>query len=101
MGKIKIKPKEAGGGSRNHVVKGKPGKPKVSWFSKIPPIKSYAHSVKQFLTEVVRELKQVTWPNRKETLGTTGVVLVLVIIISAYLGMVDWILSHIVRYLID
>ena len=30
-----------------------------------------------------------------------GVVLVLVVIIASYLGMVDYLLSHIVRYLID
>jgi len=106
MKKIKTKPKAApdkagAGNSRTQVVKLKPGKTRVSWFSKIPPIKSYAHSVKQFIAEVVSELKKVTWPNRKETLGTTGVVLVLVFIISAYLGLVDWILSHIVRYLVD
>ena len=49
---------------------------------------------------MVSELKKVTWPNRKETLGTTGVVLVLVFIIAGYLGMVDYLLSHLVRYLI-
>jgi preprotein translocase subunit SecE len=102
MKKIKAKLKETeAGGTRSQVVKMRPGKAKVSWFSKIPPVKSYVHSVKQFLSEVVSELKKVVWPNRKETLGTTGVVLILVIIISTYLGMVDYILSHLVRYLID
>jgi preprotein translocase subunit SecE len=102
MGKIKTKPKEAGvGGARSQVVKLKAGKVKTSWFRKIPSIKSYGNIVVQFLSEVVTELKKVTWPNRKETLGTTGVVLILVIIVSTYLGVVDYILSHIVRYLID
>ena len=102
MGKIKAKPKEAGvGGTRNQVVKLKTGKAKTPWFRKIPPVKSYASSVTQFLSEVVSELKKVTWPNRKETLGATGVVLILVVIVSAYLGLVDYILSHFVRYLID
>jgi preprotein translocase subunit SecE len=100
MGKIKTKPKAAGGGTRTQVIKLKAGKGKPSWFRKIPPIKSYAQSVKQFLSEVVSELRKVTWPNRKETLGATGVVLILVIILAAYLGLVDYILSHIVRYLI-
>ena len=100
--KTKLKEAEAGtGGARNQVVKMRPVKAKASWFSKIPPVKSYYNSVKQFLSEVVSELKKVVWPNRKETLGTTGVVLILVIIVSAYLGMVDYLLSHLVRYLID
>ena len=54
----------------------------------------------QFVLEVVSELKKVTWPNRKETLGATGVVLILVIIVSIYLGLVDYALSHLVRVLI-
>jgi len=44
---------------------------------------------RQFLREVKIELKKVTWPTRKEAIGTTGVVLVLVGIISLYLGLVD------------
>jgi len=106
MKKIKTKPKAApektvAGNSRTQVVKLKPGKTKTSWFSKVPPVKSYFNTVKQFVSEVISELKKVTWPNRKETLGATGVVLILVIIISVYLGLVDYLLSHIVRYLID
>ncbi len=102
MKKIKTKLKETETGStRSQVVKLKPGKAKVSWFKKIPPVKVYVNTVKQFVLEVVSELKKVTWPNRKETLGATGVVLILVIIISTYLGMVDYLLSHLVRYLID
>ena len=102
MKKIKTKPtKEAGAGnSRSQVVKLKPGKTKTPWFSKLPPIKVYASQTKQFVLEVVSELKKVTWPNRKETLGATGVVLILVIIVSIYLGLVDYALSHLVRVLI-
>ena len=100
MGKSKTKPKTAGGGTRTQVVKLKPGKAKTSWFRKVPPIKSYVQSARQFLAEVVGELRKVVWPTRKETLGTTGVVLILVIILAAYLGLVDYILSHLVRYLI-
>ena len=103
MKKIKTKqPKEAGAGnSRGQVVKLKAGKPRTPWFSKLPPVKVYYTRTTQFIWEVISELKKVTWPNRKETLGATGVVLILVIIVSIYLGMVDYILSHIVRYLID
>jgi len=102
MKKIKTKqPKEGGAGnSRSQVVKLRPGKTKTPWFSKLPPVKVYASKTKQFVLEVVSELRKVTWPNRKETLGTTGVVLILVIIVSIYLGLVDYALSHLVRVLI-
>jgi preprotein translocase subunit SecE len=102
MKKIKTKqPKEGGAGnSRGQVVKLKAGKTRTPWFSKVPPVKLYYTRTKQFIGEVVSELKKVTWPNRKETLGATGVVLILVIIVSIYLGLVDYALSHLVRVLI-
>jgi preprotein translocase subunit SecE len=106
MKKTKTKPKsnlkEAGGdASRGQVVKIRPAKARPGWFSKVPPIKQYWAQTKDFLSEAVQELKKVTWPNRKETLGTTGVVLVLVFFIGAYLGLVDFLLSHLVRYFIN
>jgi preprotein translocase subunit SecE len=54
----------------------------------------------QFLREVKIELKKVTWPSRKETLASTGVVIVLVIIISAFLGLVDMGLSNLIRFVL-
>jgi preprotein translocase subunit SecE len=105
MKKTKMKPKsnlkEAGGdASRGQVVKIRQGKARPGWFSKVPPVKQYWAQSKNFLAEAVQELKKVTWPNRKETLGTTGVVLVLVFFIGAYLGLVDFLLSHLVRYFV-
>ena len=102
MRKIKAKPKtalkEAGaGGTRGQVVKLRP-KVKRSWSVKLPPVVQYWGNIKQFLAEAWQELKKVTWPNRKETLGTTGVVLVLVFLIAVYLGLVDFALSHLVRF---
>ncbi len=43
----------------------------------------------QFLREVKVELKKVTWPTRKQTIGSTVVAIVLVMIISLFLGVVD------------
>ncbi len=51
----------------------------------------------QFLREVRAELKKVTWPSRKQTFGSTAVVIVLVMIISFYLGLVDTGLSSLIR----
>ena len=44
-------------------------------------------------TEIVMELKKVTWPTRKETQAATIVVIVTVIIASAFLGLFDLIWS--------
>ena len=51
----------------------------------------------QFLREVKVELKKVTWPSRKQTMGSTVVVLVIVTIISLFLGLVDAGLSGLIR----
>jgi preprotein translocase subunit SecE len=98
--KPKVALKEAGAGqTRGQVVKLKP-KPRRSWSLKLPPVLQYWRNSKQFVAEAWLELRKVTWPNRKETLGTTGVVLVLVILIAIYLGLVDFGLSNLVRYVV-
>ena len=51
----------------------------------------------QFLREARIELKKVTWPSRKEAMASTVVVIVLVIIVSAFLGVVDVGLSSLIR----
>ncbi|MEC9491834.1 preprotein translocase subunit SecE [Flexistipes sp.] len=53
-----------------------------------------------FLTEVKEELKKVTWPSKDDTIGTTAVVIVLVIVISIFLGIVDAGLSRLFNLLI-
>ena len=55
----------------------------------------------QFLREVKVELKKVTWPSRKQTIGSTVVVIVLVMIISIFLGAVDLGLSSLIRVVLQ
>jgi preprotein translocase subunit SecE len=55
----------------------------------------------QFLREVKIELKKVTWPSRKQTIGSTIVVIVLVMIISLFLGAVDLGLSSLIRVVLQ
>jgi preprotein translocase subunit SecE len=55
----------------------------------------------QFLREVKVELKKVTWPSRKQTIGSTIVVLVLVTIIAFFLGAVDIGLSSLVKVVLQ
>jgi preprotein translocase subunit SecE len=56
---------------------------------------------RQFFREVRMELKKVTWPPRKETVASTSVVLVVVIIIGLFLGLVDLGLSRIVKIILS
>ncbi|MCE5334306.1 MAG: preprotein translocase subunit SecE [Desulfobacteraceae bacterium] len=55
---------------------------------------------RQYLREVVFELRKVVWPSRKETVGSTAVVLVIVGLSALFLGVVDFFLSRLVRLLI-
>ncbi len=50
-----------------------------------------------FFREVKVELKKVTWPTRKQTTGTTIVVIVFVIVVSIFLGIFDYALSKLVQ----
>ena len=51
----------------------------------------------EFLREVKIELKKVTWPTRKQTTGTTIVVIIFVFVVAAFLGLFDFGLSKLVQ----
>jgi len=63
--------------------------------------KNYIDIAAQFLREVVMELKKVTWPSRKQATGSTVVMLILVAIISIFLGTVDIGLSKLVQMVLQ
>jgi len=51
------------------------------------------NKAKNFLNEVKVEVKKVTWPNRDSLTTYTVVVLFVVIIVSAYIGVIDRIMG--------
>jgi preprotein translocase subunit SecE len=55
----------------------------------------------KYWVEAVSELKKVTWPNRKETMQTTAVVVVMVIVMGLILWTVDAILIRLVAWLLQ
>ena len=52
-----------------------------------------------FLKEVKQEGKKIVWPSRKETLITTAMVLVMVIIFSIFFLLVDNIIAWFIKTL--
>jgi preprotein translocase subunit SecE len=110
------KPVEGGSVSKNQVAKSS-GSSGDTMVSKIIPIKKKRPAVAkatagkqkknivdksmQFLREVKVELKKVTWPSRKQTIGSTAVVIILVMIISLFLGLVDVGLSSLIRVILQ
>ncbi|RME33589.1 MAG: preprotein translocase subunit SecE [Deltaproteobacteria bacterium] len=55
----------------------------------------------EFLGNVKTELKKVTWPTRKDTYGSTIVVIVLVLLVAVFLWAVDSALSTVIRMLLN
>jgi len=53
--------------------------------------------VKKFLKEVNAELRKVTWPTKDELVGSTIVTIVVSLVVAIFIGIVDRILSLIVR----
>jgi preprotein translocase subunit SecE len=59
---------------------------------KVNPVK-FAHEVRQ-------EAQKVTWPTRKETVVTTGMVMVMVVLAAAFFFVADQALSLGVRFIL-
>ncbi len=58
-----------------------------------------ASRIGKFLRESRAELRKVTWPNRKELVTYTVVVIVSTAIVAVFLGIVDLIFSQAIRWL--
>lgn len=55
----------------------------------------------RFIAEVRRETAKVTWPTRKETVVTTGMVFVMVFVMALFFLAVDFILSSGVQMILE
>lgn len=57
-------------------------------------------NIRSFLQEVKAEFGKIVWPVKKVTAGLTGFVLVLVMVLSLYLGSVDLLLGKLVTLIL-
>jgi preprotein translocase subunit SecE len=55
----------------------------------------------EFLQEVRAEASKVTWPTRRETLITTALVILMVLLASLFFLFVDWVLRFSVTGLLN
>lgn len=53
-----------------------------------------------YFSEVIRELKKVTWPSRKQTLNKTLLVIAISLILAVYLGGIDFVFQKLTEALI-
>ena len=51
----------------------------------------------QFVKEAWRELKNVTWPGRKEIIASTVIVVLVTLLLMIYLGVIDFALAKLVK----
>lgn len=49
------------------------------------------NAIRRYINETVGELRKVSWPTRKEATNLTIVVLVVMLVMSFYLGLLDFI----------
>lgn len=54
----------------------------------------------QFVREVRQELARVTWPSRKETVLTTIMVFIIMLIAAVFFLFADTMLSHVVEWVL-
>jgi preprotein translocase subunit SecE len=63
-------------------------------------VKIIIQKVTQFLKEAKVELKKVVWPTPKQTVASTAVVIIIVFIVSIYLGIIDFALAKLVKFVL-
>ena len=56
--------------------------------------------IRQFLKDAKVELKKVVWPTPKEASISTSVVVVFVVVVSLFLGVVDFGLTKIIKLIL-
>jgi preprotein translocase subunit SecE len=69
--------------------------------SELAGLKDNINELVQYLKDSRGELKKVTWPGRRATVGLTWVVLVTVFVISLYLGIVDLGLTKVIKLILS
>ncbi len=55
----------------------------------------FGHNVQRFFQETIGELRKVSWPTRQEAIRLTEIVIVVIFLMAAVLGGLDWVYSKI------
>ena len=56
--------------------------------------------IRKFLSEIVAELKKVTWPTRDELKESTKLVIIATFVVTLFVGLVDQLLTLLIRRLL-
>ena len=55
----------------------------------------------QFSKDVEVEAKRISWPSLKESIRSTGAVIFISILLASFLGLIDFLFSLIVKYVLS
>ena len=64
-------------------------------------IKGIIEKIVQFFREVRIEIKKISWPQRNETIASTSIVIIIVLVIGLFLGIVDVGLARIIKIILS
>jgi preprotein translocase subunit SecE len=56
--------------------------------------------IRKFFSEIVSELKKVTWPTREELKESTKLVIIATFVVVIFIGVVDQLLTLLIRRLL-
>ena len=64
-------------------------------------IGNFFKGIGRFFLNMKHELKKVTWPSRKDLIRQSTVVIVFVLILTVVVGLMDYVLSNLLRLIIS
>ena len=67
----------------------------------IDPVIKKCRQIIDFVKETRKELYNVSWPDRREVISTTGVVIVAVFFFGFFLFLVDFLISNGMGYILN
>lgn len=58
------------------------------------------NAITRFFRETSAELRKVSWPSRQEALSLTRIVIIVMVIMGAFLGSMDWLFFRLFTWLL-
>ena len=59
------------------------------------------NAIQRYYRETVGELRKVSWPTRQEAINLTSITLVVIVVMSAFLGTLDYIFNQLFAFILS
>jgi preprotein translocase subunit SecE len=63
-------------------------------------VRTLVAKIKTWVTDVVAEMKKVSWAKRSELIGATALVLVISALMAGYIGLLDFVFSRLLALIL-